>query len=404
MIADRWRGTALLVACLGVLGATLHAGLHPYDFFVSNRVAWSEGAPGLRFDRQGIAATSESFDWVASGRAKPLSIEIWLRRGASPPAAGGVVLAVGDGGKLAPLRLAQWRSSFYFRFPAFQDGVLVEETLSLKQDFPKGVQRFVALTSGREGSRAYLEAAEVASSRLAHSVVPQGRSLGGRLVLGNRSRAGQGWIGRVDGLALYGRVLSPEEVSAHATSARKDGIRALAGEPGLLGLYAFDEGAGDRVRDLAGGFGDLLIPARCRPLDPEPLRLRQPLPGYPLSRRDMALNLVGFVPLGLVLFWTLRRWTALGPPPALWVAIFAGFSLSLTIETAQAFLPSRVSTTEDLVLNTAGSALGALLAHAASQVGYRADRSWRQRRSLQGVFPIRPRTKSRRASRTNHLQ
>jgi VanZ family protein len=370
MIADRWRGVGLLVACLGVLSATLHAGLRPYDFFVPNRVAWSEGAPGLRFDRQGIAATSESFDWVASGRAKPVSIEVWLRRGASPPASGGVVLAVGDGGEFAPLLLAQWRSSFYFRFPALQDGVLVEQTLSLKDDFPEGVQRFVALTSGQGGSRAYVEAAEVASSPLAHSVVREGGSLGGRLVLGNRIQAGGGWIGRVDGLALYGRALSREEVAAHATSARKDGIRALAGEPGLLALYAFDEGAGDRVRDLAGGAGDLLIPGRHRPLDPRPLQLRSTRVRRFVSRSDMVVNLLGFVPVGLVLVWALRRWTALGENSLFWLAIFVGFSLSLAIETTQAFLPGRISAAGDLALNTAGSALGALLGRA---VGYLGD-------------------------------
>lgn len=370
MIADRWRGIGLLVACLGVLGAILHAGLRPYDFFDPNRVSWSEGVPGLRFDRHGIAATSESFDWVASGRAKPVSIEVWLRRGASPPTGGGVVLAVGDGGEFAPLLLAQWKSTFYFRFPALQDGVLVEQKLSMKEDFPEGAQRFIAFTSGQGGSRAYVEAAEVASSQLAHSVVREGRSLAGRLVLGNRIQAGRGWTGRIDGLALYGRALSPVEVSAHATSVPKDGIRALAGEPGLLALYAFDEGAGDRVRDLAGGAGDLLIPGRHRPLDPRPLRLRATRVRPLVSRSDMAVNLAGFVPVGLVLVWALRRWTALDEISLFWLAIFVGFSLSLTIETTQAFLPSRVSTAGDLALNTAGSAVGALLGRIVSRLGY----------------------------------
>ena len=96
-----------------------------------------------------------------------------------------------------------------------------------------------------------------------------------------------------------------------------------------------------------------------------------------MNRSDVVVNLVGFVPVGLVLVWALRRWTALGESSLFWLAIFVGFSLSLSIETTQAFLPGRVSTAGDLALNTAGSALGALLGRAVSQLGDRGLRAGR---------------------------
>jgi VanZ family protein len=376
-----WRDAGLLAVCLGVLAAILHAGLSPYDFFVPNRVSWSEDASGLRFDRQGIAATSESIDAFASGRAAPVSIEAWLRRGASTPADGGVVFALGDGEGMVPLLLAQWKSSLYVRFPVLRGGALKEKTLSLKDDFPAAESRFVAFTSGAAGSHVYVDAVPVGIPQRSQPIVPGGTSLRGRLVLGSRLQACRGWVGRIDGLALYDRALSPEEIAVHAARVGQGGVRSLSGEPGLFALYAFDEGSGKRVRDLVGGAGDLLIPARYRPLDPGLLQLHPTVAGRPVSAADAIANLGGFVPVGLLLVWVLRRWTALRRPSLFWIATCLGFSLSLTIETIQAVLPSRVSAAADLALNSAGSALGALLAVATVRA-QRGDR--RRARSVGG--------------------
>jgi hypothetical protein len=371
MDGDRWRGVGLLLACLFVLGAVLHAGLGPYEFFAPNRVSWSEGAAGLRFARQGIAATTEEIAWPASERAAPLSVEVWLRRGASAPADGGVVLAVDAAADPTPLQLAQWKSSFYFRFWPVGEAASSGRTLSLRKvDFPEEELRFVALTSGEGGSRAYVDAVEVEDQALAHPVVPAGTSPRGRLVLGSRIWAARGWVGRIEGLAIYRRTLSAEEIASHAAIARERGVGALAGEPGLFALYAFDEGSGRRVRDLAGGAGDLVIPEFYRPLEVRFLRLRPGIARLWEARDDVIANLLGFVPVGLLLVWALRRWTSRVSRRALfWMATGLGVGLSLMIETIQVFLPTRVSSARDAALNATGTALGALLAFAVERLG-----------------------------------
>jgi VanZ family protein len=370
MDADRWRGVGLLLACLFVLCAVLHAGLRPYDFFVSNRVSWSEDAGGLRFAGRGIAATEGNIGWLVSERPAPLSVEVWLRRGETTPADGGVILAVDDAAITAPLLLGQWRSSLYFRFRALQDGAPIEHTLSLKQaDFPEGEPRFVALSSGEEGSRVYVEAVELEDVALPHPVAASNVPLRGRLVLGSRSRAVRGWSGQVDGLALYHRALSQEEIASHAALVRQGGVKALAGSPGLFGLYTLEEGAGQRARDSAGGAGDLVIPEFYRSLELRLFELRPSRAELWDARYDVILNLVGFVPVGLVLIWALRRWISKDTRAALlWTATGLGLALSLTIETIQAFLPGRVSSAGDAVLNAAGALLGALLALAVSRL------------------------------------
>jgi hypothetical protein len=365
MLAGRWRGVAPLIACVGVCAGVLHVGLRPYAFFEANRVAWSAGEPGLRFDGRGIAGSEEPFERTASGRSGSLSVEAWLRRDASPVADGGVVLAVADGGGSAPLLLAQWQSSLYFRFPVPGDGAPPEQTLALGDAFPAGSRRYVALTSDELGSRAYLESQAIATSPLPFAAMREEGNSGCRIALGSSLQASRGWTGRVDGLALYDRALSGEEIARHGERVGRDGLRALIGERGLLALYAFDAGAGASVRDLAGGAGDLLIPTHYRSLDPASGWLTVRAAGRSAGGSDGIRNFAGFVPVGLLLVGVLYRRAPRRGPSAAWTAVALGFSLSLLIETLQVWLPSRVSAAEDLALNTLGTAVGALVAGAA---------------------------------------
>jgi len=66
---------------------------------------------------------------------------------------------------------------------------------------------------------------------------------------------------------------------------------------------------------------------------------------------EFAANVAMFGPIGLLLLLLLgrSRW---------WAALLAGPLLSLAIETAQLFIPGRVSDVRDLVSNSLGAVLG----------------------------------------------
>jgi glycopeptide antibiotics resistance protein len=95
---------------------------------------------------------------------------------------------------------------------------------------------------------------------------------------------------------------------------------------------------------------------------------------------EAASNLVMFVPFGvlvLLLWWDARRrsvwragrsaWRLVGPVSA----VAAAFSVA--VELSQLVIPGRVSTVQDVVLNTAGALVGALVtAGVATVVGRRA--------------------------------
>lgn len=82
---------------------------------------------------------------------------------------------------------------------------------------------------------------------------------------------------------------------------------------------------------------------------------------------DINTNVAGYAPLGFLLALALLRtgWTRSAVP----VAFLAGTLLSLTMEFTQIYLPRRVPSNMDLVLNSAGTLLGALLAELLEKMG-----------------------------------
>jgi glycopeptide antibiotics resistance protein len=137
---------------------------------------------------------------------------------------------------------------------------------------------------------------------------------------------------------------------------------------GATAIYLFDERDGQIIHNRVDPETDLTIPARYYVLHPAFLRpWRSPFdqPGFFRMvwsyRNDIALNIVGFIPVGFVFmayFSTLRRmrWPSLN-------VICIGFALSFTIEALQRFLPTRDSGMTDLVTNTAGTIVGVALYH-----------------------------------------
>ena len=115
---------------------------------------------------------------------------------------------------------------------------------------------------------------------------------------------------------------------------------------------------------LAGLYAALIVYASLYPFT----GLR--VPGVPLAHYlslpwprwwtgfDLASNLLGYGPLGALVFAALVR-TGTRPWSALGLAFLAGTLLSLAMETLQNFLPQRVASNVDLGLNGLGALLGA---------------------------------------------
>jgi hypothetical protein len=83
--------------------------------------------------------------------------------------------------------------------------------------------------------------------------------------------------------------------------------------------------------------------------------------GWGYSPGDVVINVLGFVPLGFLAMGLLADMRRTGFWQSLrWVVLFC-FSVSLSIEIVQYFLPGRSSSLVDLLTNTLGALVGATL-------------------------------------------
>ena len=94
--------------------------------------------------------------------------------------------------------------------------------------------------------------------------------------------------------------------------------------------------------------------------------LSAPLPQY-WTGFDVAANVAGYAPLGFLLALSALRSRRL--PWAVTGAVFGAALLSLTMETLQSYLPSRIPSNVDLALNTTGAWVGACCAWALEEAG-----------------------------------
>lgn len=94
--------------------------------------------------------------------------------------------------------------------------------------------------------------------------------------------------------------------------------------------------------------------------------LTAPLPQY-WTGFDVGANLLGYAPLGFLLALSALRSRRVSW--AVTVAVLACCLLSLAMETLQSYLPSRIPSSVDLVLNTLGAWLGACCAWALEKAG-----------------------------------
>ena len=87
--------------------------------------------------------------------------------------------------------------------------------------------------------------------------------------------------------------------------------------------------------------------------------LTLPWPRY-WTAFDLVANLLGYIPLGALIFGAIVR-SGGRPKPALLAAFTGGAALSLSLEFLQNFLPHRVASNVDLGLNALGSLIGGAL-------------------------------------------
>ena len=181
----------------------------------------------------------------------------------------------------------------------------------------------------------------------------------GRLVIADSPTVNDSWSGQIMGLAIYERQLTASQIVRHYGDWTKNQRPTLAEDEAPVALYLFNEGKGRIVHNQLDSTTDLTIPSYYFALRPSVLvafwREYKPTWSYWL---DVGINIAGFIPFGFCIVAYLSSVRRINRAAA--ITVILGFTVSLTIETLQAYLPMRSSGMTDLITNTLGTAIGVM--------------------------------------------
>ena len=341
---------------VAVLFGILVLGLRPKGFDFLNGVSWIAEQPGIRFTNYAVAYTNASNFHVGENFA----IELALKPKDFDEKGFDIILAIHDGRDCSQLIVGQWRSWIVVMNGDDYSHRKKTKRIAARVDAPPPGPIFVTITQGKQGAKLYIDGKLVKARSDLDLKIPQGRSA--RLVLGNTVYGNNAWQGDMYGLAFYDRTLSARDVAGHRDTWLEDRDFSFAKKEKPFLLYLFDETGGTATMDHGTGSSPLHIPAKMHVLKKR--FLSPPWIDWELNRSfgyDSITNFLGFIPLGVLLTAALHEFRgALRRRDLLTVVIFC-FTISLAIETAQAWMPSRSSDLLDLVLNTTGAAAGAIM-------------------------------------------
>jgi VanZ family protein len=331
--------------------------LMPFNPWPQNEVSWLHDEDGLRLCKQGTIFSVAQFPNEAGAENKPFSLEFWM---------------------------VPWRNegstvmfAFYVRenpeqFVVWQNGLDVAVTHATRQReennrhplvagevIAQDKRSLVTVTAGPRETTLYVNGQAQSSSQ---AFGLSRKNLTGEFVIGTSPVESEPWCGVLRGIAIYKNELTAQEVAGHYQAWLLNRLGDTIDKQSIIALYLFRERSGSLVRDEIQPGVNLYIPKyytiwRKNVLSP-PWKEFRPKWTYV---RDVILNVLGFIPLGLILYPYFLLARASRRP--LLMSCLTGAGLSLIIEILQSFLPMRGSGWTDVITNSAGTALGASLCY-----------------------------------------
>ena len=230
------------------------------------------------------------------------------------------------------------------------------EKLDVAHAFQRGKLLSLTIASGPNGTVVYLNGRQ---AQVFPKFMISKSNLSGQIVMGTSAVDYEPWPGEIRGLAIYSKELTPEEVFRHYANWAAGGGEPLDAEA-TIARYAFTEGTGHEIHNAVASGPDLEIPRSFRV--PYNTLLKSPGKEFRANWRylnDLLLNIAGFVPVGFLICAYLG--VTQSRRNAILYAITAGGILSFVIEVLQAYIPGRTSGMTDIITNTLGTVLGAVL-------------------------------------------
>jgi len=330
------------------------------SFLPANDVSWLGTEPGLRFGDHGSAFSKSEFHSAAG--ASGCSIEIWLE----PVSQKGQATILAFSTEEAPVKfqVRQVGDQLYLWHPDRSPQKGEGQWLSVEPGVHMGQKLLITISSDGHETNLYLNG-KLARRAPWFSIEPT--DFRGTLVIGVSPEGHDPWKGIVRGLAIYEGPIGSAQAQDDLQTWQLDTGKFYKAGISPAALYMFQEGHGKVAKSAVDGAPELVIPkvySNLRPVLLKPLWKEFAISWDYFG--DVAVNIVGFVPLGFVVCLVLLEW---GTGHPVKTAILLCFLISLVIELGQYLLPFRSSGTTDLLTNTLGSALGAWLGTSLGRLG-----------------------------------
>ena len=297
----QWAILTLTMVLIALFFGLLHRG-----WPVANDVQWLPDSGAIRFDSGGIAYVDDLRAVRLSRNSGPLTIEMAVtpanhfKSGFSP------LLVVHDGADRRQLAIWQYNASLVVMNGDDYDNSQRRPRVVGRDIFSSQRTIYLTITSGELGTHLYVDGILAAANRNWKLSIPiEGEPL--RLVLGHSVYGRYGWSGDIHGLALAGEAISAEAVRLRFDrwAADRD-FDALKLDSTML-LFTFNEKTDRGFVDRSGGHQTLELPDHMTVL--KKTFLSSPWPHFYWSRAvtsDMVVNVIGFVPLGIVFYGFLQ--------------------------------------------------------------------------------------------------
>ena len=345
-------------ACILVVSTLFTAGLWPFNLFPRNQVTWLPTGKGLQFGEHGVVFSREPVERTGPKRDSGCTLEIRAQPDAAARGASGTLLGIYTPENPSQFRLMQWRDVLLIRRDDLDaDNQSKTTEVDVDHAFLTREPVLFTITSGPDGSLAYRNGVRAASlTRMGLAC----EDFAGQLVLGDSAVTDSAWRGSILDLAIYPRELTSQEIASKYASWKGNQTDPQAGgEQHVVAQYAFSEGSGRNVHGQPSSAPDLYIPEIFKVPHKKMLMWPWEESHDKLELRDIAINMFGFLPFGFV-FVAYLTWNR-NVSHTLLITILCGAAISSAIEILQEYIPGRDSGMLDIITNTLGTFLGALL-------------------------------------------
>lgn len=353
--------------CLAILFIILIAGLWPFNFFPKNKVTWLQDQAGVYFSGQGMILSSRPLNDPQQSllNEKTITIEILIHPMEESQDDINRIFSIYDEKSSEITFLGQWKKHLVIQSRIKRPfGNIAHSEIGIDNALVKGQNYLLSVASGAEGTTMYING-RLAKTYPRHHLLESLASNEINFIIANSPVGKNSWKGRIMGLAIYNRTITPEKIAKHYQLYLKNNFTMRPEkEEGLIGLYLFSEKQGSVVQDYSGLNNHLTVPALFRPVQ----RIILDPPGHDFRWdkfffQDSIVNLLGFVPLGFFLTAFLLK-ASNWKRNRIYIAVsVTGFVISLAIELLQVYLPSRNSQLDDVICNSVGTVLGILVLH-----------------------------------------